>query len=536
MLPALATRVAQVQEALAQPIPILLLEGTLDEEQRLAQGIAVQDSRFQADLRTQTGESLRNEIFGIYPTRASDHVGPAAACAQSKCYRVEMYNYGYNLTTVAIVDVINRSVLAVNLFPDTQPDIPPTLTQLAIDIATNAPEVKQALGLKPDEDAALMANTKTALNQSRCERSRHLCVAPTFVQGNHALWAIVDLTDGVLVGVRWTNLGAVNLPPLTEQTLQNEVVTERFCTQTTPLARDDWQMDYILTSSDGLRLSNVRFRGQPVLESVKLVDWHVSYSGKDAFGYSDAIGCPVFSQAAVVAFEGPRFEELLENGDVVGFEVIQGFRSEIWPLPCNYYYEQRYQFYQDGRFRVVAGNLGRGCGTPGTYRAVLRIVPAGVHTVSAWDGSAWQAWATEQWALQSEGKFTPEGYQYRFVDEGGQGYYLAPGQGQFDDGGRGDNAYLFATRRHTDRDEGDSDLITIGPCCNDDYQQGPEKFVDSSPESIADSELVLWYVPQIENDNTPDREYCWADYVVEAGVFTPKAWPCYSGPLFVPVE
>lgn len=536
LLPALVTRTAQVQTALAQAIPILLLDDGLDEEQRLAQELAIQDRRFQADLRSLSGEPLRNEIFGIYPTRASDHVGPAAACAQSKCYRVEMYNYGYNLTTTATVDVARRTVLAVNLFPDTQPDIPPALTQLAIEIAINAPEVQQALGVKPDATAALMANTKTALNRSRCERSRHLCVAPTFVQGYHALWAIVDLTDGVLVGLRWTNLGAATTPPLTEQTLQNEVVTDRFCTQTTPLAQDGWEMAYILTSSDGLRLSDVRFRGRPVLESVKLVDWHVSYSGTDAFGYSDAIGCPVFSQAAVVAFEGPQVEELRENGEVTGFELVQGFRSELWPQPCNYYYEQRYQFYQDGRFRVVAANLGRGCGAPGTYRPVLRIVPAGAYTISAWDGADWQTWATERWAAQGETPFTTDGYQYRLLDGNGQGYYLAPGQGQFADRGRGDNAYLYAIRRHPDRDEGESDLVTIGPCCNDDHQQGPEKFIDSPPEPIVGSELVLWYVAQIENDNTPGREYCWADYRVEAGVFTPQAWPCYSGPLFVPVN
>ena len=91
------------------------------------------------------------------------------------------------------------------------------------------------LGAKPGEDVALMANTKTALNQSRCERSQHLCVAPTFVQGEFALWAIVDLTDVVLVGTRWTRVGDATQPRLTEKVLQNEVVTELYCNKTTAL-------------------------------------------------------------------------------------------------------------------------------------------------------------------------------------------------------------------------------------------------------------------------------------------------------------
>ena len=46
----------------------------------------------------------------------------------------------------------------------------------------------------------------------------------------------------------------------------------------------------------------MRFGGRPVLESAKLVDWHVSYSESDGFGYSDAVGCPVFSAAAAFSF------------------------------------------------------------------------------------------------------------------------------------------------------------------------------------------------------------------------------------------
>lgn len=537
-LPAVATRAAQVQTALAQDIPILTLSAVLDDHQKLAQDLALRDPRFQQNLRDpSTGQPLRSEVFGIYPARDSDYTDATAACRQSKCYRVEMYNYPLNLTTVAIVDVNNRAVLAVNQVQQSQPDIPTALKDLALQIATNAPEVIQELGNKPSPDNATMSNTKTALNRTLCERSRHLCVAPTFVVGSRALWAIVDLTDNKLVGVRWTNLGESSGHPVTEKELQDDVVSAHFCENNTPLSRDGWQLNYILTSSDGLRVSDVQFQTKPVLKSAKLVDWQVSYSGPDGFGYSDAVGCPAFSQAAVLAYGPPQVEDLKEGDSVVGFVLLQKFQSELWPLPCNYNYEQRYEFYKDGRFRIVVGSLGRGCGDNGMYRPVIRIAPAGPYTFSQWNGTSWQDWTTEQWALQDANtKYTPEGYQYRIVNSNGEGYYIEPGQGQFGDGGRGDNAFVYVTRAHTDRDEGDSDLVTIGPCCNDDYKQGPEKFIESPPESIVNTELVIWYVAQLKNDGAPGHEYCWADTVLENGEYAAKVSPCYAGPLFVPIR
>ena len=294
----------------------------------------------------------------------------------------------------------------------------------------------------------------------------------------------------------------------------------------------------MLTSSDGLRVSDVRFDGRDVLRSAKVVDWHVSYSQRDGFGYSDAVGCPTFSSAAVIPHEEPRVEDIVSDGQVIGFALMQEFRSQGWPLPCNYSYRQRYEFYTDGRFRTVVASIGSGCGNDGMYRPVLRIDPAGDDlTFSEWDGTRWKPWTTEQWALQApDTPRTPEGYVYRYQDQAGAGFYIEPGRGQFGDGGRGDNAFIYVTRRHVDRDEGEADMLTIGPCCNADHQQGPEKFIEQTPESIVNAPLTIWYVPQLKNDDTPGREYCWASSVLEAGVYVPKAWPCYAGPMFVPID
>jgi hypothetical protein len=293
-------------------------------------------------------------------------------------------------------------------------------------------------------------------------------------------------------------------------------------------------MDYLMTPSDGLRLADVRFGDRPVLESAKVVDYHVSYSRQAGFGYSDAIGCPYFSSAAVPAMEPPRIEPILENGAEVGFALVQDFVNPLWPAACMYFYIQRYEFYRDGRFRVVAGSNGGGCGNDGTYRPVVRIVPAGDDlTFAEWDGSSWVPWDQEGWRLQGdETPYTPEGYQYRLTAADGSGYALEPGAGQFGDGGRGDKAYVFATRHKPA--EGDGDLPTIGPCCNTDHRQGPEQFIEPTPEAIGGQPLALWYVPELKNDDTPGSEYCWARSDVVDGLYATTGWPCYAGPMFVP--
>ncbi len=548
-MPLLEAHLRSLQTALAQPVPILLLpDAELNADQQRAQTLAVADQRFQQYLRDpDSGAALRNEIFGIYPMRDSDLNERTAACAGQNCYRVELYNYAYNFMVSASVDVTGGTVVDVVASVSTQPDIPAHLKAVALEIATQSTEVAQALGYAPDTQDAVMAETKTSLNGTRCERSEHLCVAPTFVSGSQALWAIVDLTDGRLVGVRWTWVGwtgsaatpapgATEQPFITELQLQNDVIMQRYCEQNTTLERDGWRLDYVLTSSDGLRISGVTFAGQPVLESVKLVDWHVNYSNTDGFGYSDAVGCPVFSQAAVIAVQPPRVEDLVEDGALVGFVLVQDFWSELWPRPCNYYYQQRYEFYQDGRFRPIASSLGRGCGDDGTYRPVTRIQLADAAKFAAWQEDGWQIWPVEGWQADAQSGTSADGYSYRFTHPDGRGFYIEPGRGQFADGGRGDDAYVYVTRAHADRDEGQADMTTIGPCCNTDYQQGPEKFIDAEPEAITDAPLVIWYVAQIKNDDTPGAQYCWAESVLEDGVYVPETYPCPSGPMLVPVN
>ena len=122
-------------------------------------------------------------------------------------------------------------------------------------------------------------------------------------------------------------------------------------------------------------------------------------------------------------------------------------------------------------------------------------------------------------------------YLYKVVG-GSRGYYIEPNRGQFGDGSRGDNAKLFVTLYR--ESEGANDLLTLGSCCklNED---GVEQYT-KPPEEIEGKDIVVWYVPHIQNDARAGHEYCWADTVLENGKLTVKVWPCAVGPKFVPIR
>ena len=539
-LPSVEIALHNIRIALKQPIPIIL-RTDLDAKLAEAQQVAINSPQIlQFIYEQKTMKPLRTEVFGVYPARASDYrQGKVELCQDGACYRVEIYNYVQNQTAVALVNIVSKTLIDIYLMPFSQPDISPSMKNLALLIACESPEVTRALGFKPSPNAALMSDTKTALNRSRCERSRHLCVAPTFVKGDKALWAIVDLTDLRLVGLRWTNVGSPQVPSpmVTERKIQNENISECYCRVEKPIDRNNWKLNYMLTSSDGLRISDVFFQNKKIIRDAKLVDWHVSYSNTDGFGYSDAVGCPYFSSAAVIAIEPPRTYELYDGDKKVGFVLSQNFYSEGWPMACNYNYQQRYEFYDDGRFRVAVASLGRGCGNNGTYRPVIRVAfEEEKSNFFEWKNNNWAQWKQEQWQSQNDiTPYTSEGYQYKIASQNG-GFYVEPSRGQFHDGGRGDNAFSYVTKTHPDLDEGESDLITIGPCCNTDYHQGPDKFIEPSPDNIENSKLVFWYVPQLKNDDRQGKEYCWANAFVKDGMFSTTIFPCWAGPMFVPIR
>lgn len=297
--------------------------------------------------------------------------------------------------------------------------------------------------------------------------------------------------------------------------------------------RDGWSLDYAVTGTDGLQVTNAVYQGQAVFTSVKLVEWHTNYGMS---GFNLATGCGGAGGGfPVLNYGETQILDLLDAGSqVVGFEVVQDFRMSSWGNACNYRFDQRMQFFKDGRFRVVSGAYGKGCGTEGIYRPVVRLDMAVAGDAddffSSWNGRAWVTQSVEGWWAQS-GTTAPGAYHWQVRDAAGMAYFIAPGAGQFADGGRGDNAYVYATQHQAV--EGDTDLGLIGTCCNDDHQQGPEQFLNGQP--VSGTNLVLWYVPQMQTDASLEDGsglYCWT----LQGEPNPETYPCFSGPLFVPVN
>lgn len=561
---AVAAYRADLRKALAANPPVLQLTVS-DAPRRAAQRLALADGRFIEGTRdVVTGRGLRNEITGVYALRDSDIARPELqACrGNGACFRVELYAYAHNETRTAFVDVARARVLAVNRLVAMQPEISERQHTIALDLAAASPLVREQLGRSPTREEFLMANTRTSLARTKCELTQHLCVSPTLVDGSSALFVVVDLTDLRVVGVRWTKVGRVAVP--SERRLHNESIARLYCDRATPVARNGWRFNFQITSSDGVRVGDVEFQGRTLFRSVKTVDWHVAYSWKDKLGYSDAVGCPVFSQAAVVAIDAPVFEAIREDGNDVGFALVQDFRSEQWPKPCNYFYRQRFEFFNDGRFRPWAAAYGRGCGEDGHYRPVTRIEFADMTQVAAHGADGWARWGEERWTRSRELQPSVERSKLRF--RAGDGAEIdvrpndgAPGAAQ--DGRictschertppprpeqpgslgapqtRGDDALLYVTLHPSGRDEGASDLPPIGTCCNADHRQGPEKFM-TPPERLASDSaapLVLWYVAQMQADARPGQQYCWADTVLQDGLYVAKAYPCYSGPMLIP--
>lgn len=542
----------------------------LDSKAQTVQSYLLKNSAFLKDTRSPQGEPLHNEMMTIRPVIQSIlNVQSQKICQNQSCYEAIKYNFVTNTTTRAIVNAETLKLLELKYFREMQPDISLRLKKIAQAIALNAPEVQEALGESPSIKEMSMVNVRGSLNNSPCENKQHLCVAPTFSYHNkeEALWAIVDLTDLKLAAAKWAGLGKTSTPAcISERSLQNREIMEKYCRKETVHEEGGWKLSYRMTGSDGLEVLNASFHDRAVLKSAKIVDWHVAYQGKGKvsndnafmagrevefvqegenylFGYNDAMGCPMFSTSVVLAFNAPQIKPLIQKGKQVGFYLLQDFRNPKWPMACNYRYENRFEFYEDGSFRVVGVNIGRGCGEKALYRPLMRIdLALKKENFYKYSGSRWERWLSEkveQVKLESvnggsvEEESVKEGIEapYKIQDENNQGYYLVPNQGQFKDNSRGDNARIFVTQFK--EEEGHLDLLTLGSCCKLD-EDGVERYLND--ESLETGDIVLWYVPRVESDSRKGHEYCWADTILEEGRLKVKEFPCQVGPMFVPLK
>ena len=496
------------------------LPDRLTPEQLAAQTLALADPRVQA----LTGEQ-RTEVFGVRQT---------TDC--TSCFQVEIYDWGQDTAVIAIVNLLANQVEAVFRQPDVHPGINKRLADLALEIALNAPEVHEALGFRPL--TADMAPVDASLLNTACEEG-HLCVSPTFDLGDRALWAVVDLTAEELAGLTWTLLAP-------ETTSDQATAPDGSCPPAGSVDRDGWQLDYGVTGTDGLRLADVRYNGQLVLTSIKLLEWHVDYG---SVGFQDVTGCGGGGGGFHIAPYGPtEIRDLLdESANVIGFAVVQDFRMTQWGQNCNYRYEQQLQFWADGRFRIANAAYGRGCGASAIYRPIVRIDMAAAgdddnDNFAYWAGRQWLEPAVETYRVpyletgHGPHTLTADNISWRITDVTGAGYLIEPALGQFDDEGRGDEPLIYVTQHKPE--EGDVDMGVIGTCCLDNHEHGPDKFIYGTasqpqvPEPITNSNIVLWYVPQMVTDGDPGSYYCWT----VTGEPNPETYPCFGGPLFHPIS
>ena len=561
-VPEVKSYIEDVKEQFAKGSGVLPLDsGELDSYGKEVQTLLLHKSNFLSDTKSSDGKLEHNDIMTIRPAIISSmNSQTQKICQNSRCYQAQKYNFVTNTTTRAIVNVDTKKVLQIDRYSNKQPDISQRLKRVAEAIALYSPEVKKTLGDNPKLKDMSMANVRGSVNGSPCENDNHLCVAPTFSYHDKekALWAVIDLTDMKLAIAKWAGLGKTTTPScISERSLQNRVVMEKYCQRNTHYKDMGWEFDYRITGSDGLEIVNASYKGQKVIKSAKIVDWHVAYRGLGDvdtsmesivagrrveyvkgnnhdffFGYNDAMGCPMFSTSVVLSFNAPQIKDIIQDNKKIGFYITQDFRNPKWPMACNYRYENRFEFYKDGSFRVVGVNKGRGCGENAVYRPVMRIDMGLSNSEEFYKYSGeWEKWLTESEDNQALAKeYYKDRYLYKITSKD-RGYYIEPNRGQFHDNSRGDNARLFATLFK--EKEGAEDLLTLGSCCKLE-EDGVEQFMDKH-ESIDGKDIVIWYVPRIKNDARVGHEYCWADTVLENGNLVVKEYPCVVGAKFVPI-
>lgn len=499
----------------------LPLSGEQTPQQELAQDLALSDPRVQAHT-----VGRRSEVFGVRRVSAGQTTAASRACATADCRQVEIYLFDENTTITAIVNIETETVLDVLRQPGVQAGINKRLADRALEIALASPDVIQALGFRPLR--ADIAPVPGDLIGSSCDGD-HLCAAPNFQLGDRILWAVVDLTEERLAGTFWTSMEPDPPGNATPSVAEG-------CPAPGNVSRNGWKLKYETTGSDGLHVYDVTYQGDQVLTSVKHLEWHADYGNG---GYRDSTGCgdggggfsiQPYGQTQIL----PLYDE---QGEEVGFELVQDFRMTNWGYYCNYRYEPHLQFFKGGSFRVASAIYGRGCSPDVIYRVPVRIDVAvngdSGDYLSYWDGWQWVTADRELYRVPyvqagaGPTQHTAEGYAWRVSDEGGGGYYVVADRGQFPHS-RGDNPFVYFTQHH--EAEGDTDMGVIGPCCFDDQRQGPDQYVNDEP--IAGTNVVLWYVPQMQTDASTTNPYCWTF----KGEPEPDTHPCIVGPLFVPSD
>lgn len=164
--------------------------------------------------------------------------------------------------------------------PRTHPGANQRLTDLAIQIARDSPELIRELGCKPAASELLPMDS--GVPGTPCA-SGHICLAATIPQGESLVWAVVDVTDGKMVAVLRTPVLAD-----TQTHIPSAPAGPAGCPSGGTVSRGGWSLSYDTIPTDGFRVDDAAYLGVAVLTSAKIVEWHVDYGSS---GFVDATGC-----------------------------------------------------------------------------------------------------------------------------------------------------------------------------------------------------------------------------------------------------
>lgn len=527
----------------------------LSDEAARAQTLALESRQLR-----RVSMSERSEVFHVL-TLSRFRPNQRELCADVACYQVDIYDYTNRSTTTLIVDTTNERVLDSWQVANSHPVYSNAAGERAKELLLTSDKLAAALGRSVHRNEIALMQGEHA-NVDACD-GLDMCLTAVFVVDSGMVWATVNMQRDEVAAIWWTERpldGADAAKRAWEDAPQVAPTVD--CGDTFSHSESGWEVNYEVTNSDGLYAYDIRFNDEVVVESVKLVEWHVDYTVQNnnasPSGFVDFVTCNPFAPSGkILAFEDPYVQPITATDGTTGFEIVQDFRQTFWGFTCRYRYDQRYQFFSDGRFRTVAGGYGRGCGnqqlSEALYRAVMRIdFPAGANgeQFEYWNGDGWTEQTTEAWF--GDNKQTPwdghnadhNGYAFR-VHSGSRGYYIEPGVGQFGDGGTGDRAWVYVSKYAAS--EGAADLGAFGStfayCCNDSYEQGPELFLNN--ETISGEDNVIWYAtdqatvteyganPPPPEEPRADAPYCWTSRDSSNNPTT--EYPCFAGPMFVPI-
>ena len=540
------------RRSFAQGTAIVPLDAaTLSAEKITAQQIALNTGLLNREITDDSPEVFHISRLPFYQPDGSD------LCADQHCYQIDLYLWDSNTTLTAIVDIAAERVLDVLRYEETQPLFSARQSERATELLLANDELAAALGHQPTQDEIALMHGQRA-DAPGCDGSE-LCVTSSFVTDSGGIWAIVNLTRDEVSRIWWTDrpFGADETAKSYRAPASAEyraLITPVACNNNLTHSQDGWTLSYGQSNSDGLHAWSISYFGTPVVDSIRLPEWHVDYTVQDdnpfRDGFIDYNACASGVQNEgfrLIAYGEPEIRPMVITTtgaltETIGFELVQDYRQFNWGFDCNYRYDQRYQFYTDGRWRVVAGSFGRGCGNnfdkEAHYRPIIRIDLASGsagNQFESWNGTGWQVENIESWHGNSAapgGGFATDGNGNAFrIHNGIAGYYVEPGAGQFGDDGTGDNGWIYHTKFNSA--EGAADMPRVGDCCNHDYRQGPESYVNG--ESTIGEDIVLWFVPDQETitdlgvaNGLGSAPYCWTETTADPS-------PCFAGPMFVPV-